>query len=65
VSCFVTFFIANCLGLIGFSKCWFNSIFGLNFRVSNINDLTIKEIYIILISFIFLIITSLFSNIFI
>ncbi len=65
VSCFVTFFIANCLGLIGFSKCWFNSIFGLNFRVSNINDLTIKEIYIILISFIFLVITSLFSNIFI
>jgi NADH:ubiquinone oxidoreductase subunit 4 (subunit M) len=21
VSCFITFFIANCLGLIGFSKC--------------------------------------------
>ena len=59
------FLIANVLGLIGFSKCWFNSVFGIcikKFKV-NILDLNIKEIYIIYIPIIFLFLIPLLSNI--
>lgn len=42
---------ANFFGLIGFSKCWFNVIFGLTLKNKDylVVDLTLKEIYIILI----------------
>ena len=59
------FLVANVLGLIGFSKCWFNSVFGIcikKFKV-NVLDLNIKEIYIIYIPIIFLFLIPLISNI--
>lgn len=54
---FMFMLIANVLGLIGFSKCWYNLIFGLNKTVFNkpAIDLTFKEFYILLYNFIFLI----------
>ena len=66
LSCFITFFIANCIGLIGFSKCWFNVIFGMSYKNKNqiIMDLTIKELYIICFSLFMLFITCFFSNIY-
>jgi len=64
VSCFIVFFIANCLGLIGFSKCWFNTIFGMNYRKKSLKDLTIKEVYIIGITLLLLFFCCLVSNIF-
>jgi NADH-quinone oxidoreductase subunit M len=44
-------FVANFLGLIGFSKCWFNVIFGASPKISNfrIIDLTSKELFIVFI----------------
>jgi hypothetical protein len=44
-------YVANFLGLIGFSKCWFNVIFGLTLKNQKYLtvDLTLKEAYIILI----------------
>jgi len=54
--CAFLLFNANVLGLIGFSKVWFNSVFGLNLK--NLHflpfDLTIKELYVIYISCFFL-----------
>jgi NADH:ubiquinone oxidoreductase subunit 4 (subunit M) len=49
-------FISNVLGLIGFSKVWFNSLFGsLKKNTQNYNiDLSYKELYIIWINFIFM-----------
>jgi hypothetical protein len=40
--CILLMFLANVCGLIGFSKCWFNSIFGINKNYVNFNlsDLT-------------------------
>jgi hypothetical protein len=42
---------ANFLGLIGFSKCWFNVLFGLTLKNQKYLtvDLTFKEFYVILI----------------
>jgi hypothetical protein len=57
-------FMANVIGLIGFSKCWFNAVFGL-FRKNSqfINmDLSFKELYIIAFSFFFLFFFSYFVN---
>jgi NADH-quinone oxidoreductase subunit M len=64
-SCLFTFFIANCLGLIGFSKCWFNAIFGMSYKNSNqlILDITVKEFYIIFISLFLLFVTCFLPNI--
>ena len=47
--CFFILFISNVIGLIGFSKCWFNIVFGMNPKNTQYMplDLTIKEIYII------------------
>ena len=64
ISCFILMFTANVLGLIGFSKCWFNSVFGLlkkNLKVIPL-DLTIKEIMILAFCFFFLFIFSFFVN---
>jgi len=60
------FFIANVLGLIGFSKCWFDAVFGLNLVNHKILpfDLNVKELYIIYISIIFLFIFTFSPNIF-
>ena len=64
-SCFITFFIANCLGLIGFSKCWFNSIFGMSYKNTNqlILDITIKEFYLIGVPLLLLFLTCFLPNI--
>jgi len=61
---FVLIFVANVLGLIGFSKNWFNLIFGIskkNFKVLPL-DLTYKEIYISFLCFAFLLFFSFFTN---
>lgn len=60
------FLIANVLGLIGFSKCWFDATFGMNLKNHRLApfDLNIKELYIIYISISFLFIFSFFSNLF-
>lgn len=63
--CLILMFLANVLGLIGFSKCWFNAVFGLFRKDSAIGiiDLTNKELYIISFCFIFLFFFSFFSNV--
>ena len=60
------FFIANVLGLIGFSKCWFDAVFGMNLKNHKLAplDLNYKELYIIYISISFLFIFVFFSNLF-
>jgi hypothetical protein len=55
---------ANVLGLIGFSKCWFNVIFG-GVDLDNKKlpmDLTIKEIFIITTCLFILVVTVFLSN---
>ena len=64
-SSLIIIFIANCLGLIGFSKSWFNIIFGLS-QFNNkqlILDLTLKESCIIILSLSILFFFCFFSNI--
>ncbi len=60
------FFIANVLGLIGFSKCWFDVVFGMNLKNQKLMpfDLLIKELYIIYISVFLLFIFVFLSNLF-
>jgi NADH-quinone oxidoreductase subunit M len=60
----VLFFIANVLGLIGFSKCWFDSVFGMNLKNHKLAplDLNLKELYIIYTSIIFLFVFVFFTN---
>jgi NADH-quinone oxidoreductase subunit M len=62
----ILFFIANVLGLIGFSKCWFDATFGMNLKNHKLTpyDLNIKEMYIIWISISFLFIFTFISNYF-
>lgn len=62
----ILFFIANVLGLIGFSKCWFDATFGMNLKNHKLApfDLNIKELYIIYIPIAFLFIFVFFSNFF-
>lgn len=55
-ACFFLILICNFFGLIGFSKCWFNVVFGLmqkNTKYLAI-DLTTKELYIIFSCYFFL-----------
>lgn len=63
---FLLFFIANVLGLIGFSKCWFDITFGLNLKNHKLAplDLNTKELYIIYIPVVCLFIFSFFCNLF-
>ena len=51
LSTIIILYAANFLGLIGFSKCWFNVVFGLTLKNQKKipNDLTQKEFIIILI----------------
>lgn len=60
------FFIANVLGLIGFSKCWFDATFGMSLKNSKKPpfDLNSKELYIIYIPIVFMLVFILFSNLF-
>ena len=63
--CLLFLFVANYLGLVGFTKNWFNAIFGVkkHFNILKL-DLTVKEIYIIFFSFFFLFFFSFFFNFF-
>jgi len=60
------FFVANVLGLIGFSKCWFDVTFGMSLKNHKLTplDLNIKEFYIIYISIFVLCLFVFFSNLF-
>lgn len=60
----ILFFIANVLGLVGFSKCWFDAVFGMNLKNHKLAplDLNIKELYIIYISVSFLFAFVFFTN---
>ena len=62
----VLFFISNVIGLISFSKCWFNVTFGIfNKNLKFIPfDLNIKELYIIYLTSLLLIILTLSCSIF-
>ena len=60
------FFFMNVIGMIGFGKCWFNAIFGLP-RKKNKNivvDLSIKELYIIILCGLLLILITYYSYLF-
>jgi hypothetical protein len=59
-------FVANVLGLVGFSKNWFNSIFGLKIKKISLSilDLTAREILIIFLIIFFLFYFSFFLNYF-
>ena len=60
-------YIANFLGLVGFSKCWFNVVFGLSMKNSknnnNIIDLSFKEFFIIFICIMSMVLFGLSLNI--
>ena len=62
----LVFFVANVLGLIGFSKCWFDVVFGTSLKKHKTNpfDLNKKEIFIIYSSICFLCVFLFFSNFF-
>lgn len=57
---FVIIIVANWLGLLGFSKIWFNLLFGKPFTHQIIHDLTIRELIIFLTSFLLLIFINYF-----
>jgi NADH:ubiquinone oxidoreductase subunit 4 (subunit M) len=58
------FIIANVLGLIGFSKCWLDVVFGMSLKNSKLlpMDLNIKELYLIYIPIITLVLVSISPN---
>lgn len=62
--CLTLMVMANVLGLIGFSKAWFNVVFGGFTKYTKYlpMDLTFKEVYIIFINFFFLFILSYLPN---
>ena len=62
----ILFFTANVLGLIGFSKCWFDVTFGMNLKNQRLAplDLNYKELYIIYVSVTFLFLFVFASNLF-
>ena len=69
VSIFFTAFLmftANVLGLVGFSKCWFGVVFGINLKNKNIAifDLSTKELLIIVVTSLFLFMSTFLSNYF-
>lgn len=53
ISCLILMLVVNVFGLIGFSKPWFNLIFGLsNYTVSQkVLDLSWKELYVVFYTF--------------
>lgn len=60
------FLLANVLGLIGFSKCWFDVTFGVSLKAHKLAplDLNTKELYLIYIPIVFLFLFSFSSNLF-
>jgi len=64
--CLLLMLVANVFGLIGFSKVWFNAVFGMPKKHTEYLplDLSFKELYIILYCFLFLFLFSYFSYIF-
>ena len=69
ISLFFTAFLiftANVIGLVGFSKCWFNVVFGINFKQRSIAvfDLTLKELLILGSTCVFLVVSTLCINFF-
>lgn len=64
--CLIVMLAANVIGLIGFSKAWFNLIFGMLKKNTKYlpMDLTYKELYIIAYCFLFLFLFSYFPSIF-
>lgn len=62
LSCFFLMFVLNFFGLIGFSKAWFNAIFGLPSTRKPVIalDLSKKEFFIIFFSFLFLFFSTFF-----
>jgi NADH-quinone oxidoreductase subunit M len=63
--CSILIIVANVLGLIGFSKCWFNSVFGgfTKYTKHLPMDLTLKEIFIINLNFLLLFLLSYTPNV--
>ena len=62
LSCIFLMFILNFFGLVGFSKAWFNALFGLpstSYPIVSI-DLSYKEFFIIFFSFVFLFFSTFF-----
>jgi hypothetical protein len=59
-------FVSNVLGLIGYSKVWFNSLFGLNEKKKSYNvlDLSFKEIFLCFFFIFFLFFFSFLVNFF-
>lgn len=64
VSCFILMIVANVLGLIGFSKCWFNAVFGMNrnYEIYPPMDVSFKESLVVLFCLAFLLFFSFFVN---
>lgn len=62
----IMLFVSNFLGIIGFSKCWYNVIFGLSMKYQSTLciDLTFKELWIIIICIIFSFLFNFNLNIF-
>lgn len=60
------FFIANVLGLVGFSKCWFDCLFGMHLNDQKVApfDLNTKELYILYSPIVFLFFFTFFTNLF-
>ncbi len=65
-STFFVMFVSNVLGLIGYSKVWFNSLFGLNEKKKSYNvlDLSFKEIFLCFFFIFFLFFFSFLVNFF-
>lgn len=59
-------YIVNFLGLIGFSKCWFNVVFGLTVKDQNLTpvDLTFREFLVIFFCIFFMVFFNLIANIY-
>ena len=62
-------FVANCLGLIGFSKSWYNVTFGMSLmhgsrkqKIQKLMDLTLREFFIFFISIFTLVLFCFISN---
>lgn len=53
---FLLLFFANFIGVVGFCKCWFNSLFGMSTKYAQICliDLNNKDIYIVLTCLLFI-----------
>ena len=66
ISCILLLYGVNFLGLIGFSKCWFNVVFGVTVKNQDKLpiDLTVRELLIISMCIFFLFFFNLVVNIF-